>query len=75
MLLPGVESRDHLGQPTVRENVRELLPKPAKTGQSRSSVLYCFIGLDWLVLLGVAGEIRLRTRRPGVRISQGAPLS
>src|SRR5664279_476320 len=62
-------------QPAYPCSVRELLPKPAKTGQSRSSVFYCFVGLDWLLLSGVAGEIRLRTRRPGVRISQGAPFS
>jgi len=42
-------------------SVRELLPKAAKTGQSRGSVFYCFVGFDWLVLLGVAGEFPLLT--------------
>jgi hypothetical protein len=42
-------------------SVRELLPKAAKTEQCRGSVFYCFVGLDWLVLLGVAGEFPLLT--------------
>jgi hypothetical protein len=56
-------------------SVREMQPKAAKVRQSRVRFSYCFVGFDWLVLLGVAGEIRLRTRRPGVRISQGAPFT
>jgi hypothetical protein len=40
-------------------SVREVQPKPAKARQKAGSVFYCFVGFDWLVLLGVAGAIRL----------------
>jgi hypothetical protein len=42
-------------------SVREVQPKPAKVRQRRVSFSYCFVGFDWLALLGVAVEFPLLT--------------
>jgi len=59
----------------VRENVRELGTKPAETSLKQSRFCADFIGSFRLACVGVYRNFPLRTRRSGVRISQGAPLS
>jgi hypothetical protein len=56
-------------------SVREGQPKPGKARQRAAAVSDWVVGFYWFVLLGVAAEFPLRTRRPGVRISQGAPFN
>jgi hypothetical protein len=54
--------------------VRERGTKPSKMGRQESQVLYCCVTPRGMVWYGVSTKIGLRTRRSGVRISQGAPF-
>jgi len=67
-------SREVTHSKIVRVIVRELGTKPSYASRKQREFFAGFFGYYPLLLFAVVPEIRLRTRRSGVRISQGAPL-
>ena len=73
---PGNTQKEVLPSPKiVRVIVRELGTKAFYASRKQRMLFADLFGSYPLLLFAVVPEIRLRTRRLGVRISQGAPFS